>query len=69
MIIKIDGKQLRLQVTIRNKNFGVGSLRSVEAKVLDYNIAVREFDLQSCYYFNFWTNTLGKDMNPFIPQL
>ena len=45
------------------------SPRSVEANVLDCNIVVREFDLQSHYYVYFRTNTLGKDMNPLIPQL
>ena len=36
--------------------------------MLDYNIVVSEFELQLCYYIHFWTNTLGKGMNPFIPS-
>ena len=35
-------------------------------KVLDYGIVVSEFKLQSHYYIHFWTNTLGKGMNPLI---
>ena len=34
------------------------------AKVLDYNIIVSEFKLPSCYYIYFWTNTLGKGIEP-----
>ena len=30
------------------------------ANVLDCDIVVREFELQSCYYVHFRTNTLGK---------
>ena len=30
--------------------------------VLDYNIVVGDFKLQSCYYIHFWTG-----MNPLIP--
>ena len=29
---------------------------------------VSEFELQSRYYIHFQTNTLGKGMNPLIPQ-
>ena len=36
--------------------------------VLDCVIVVREFKLQLCYYIHFQTNTLGKGMNPLIPQ-
>ena len=38
----------------------------VMAKVMDCGIIVRDFKLQSCYYVHLQTNTLGKDMNPFI---
>ena len=38
----------------------------VMAKVLDYGIIVSEFELQSCDYIHFRTNTLGKGMNPLI---
>ena len=43
-----------------------GCLRGVMVKAMDYGIVVSEFELQSCYYVHFWTNTLGKSMNPFI---
>ena len=36
------------------------------AKVLDYSFAVSEFKLQSHKYVQFWTNSLGKGMNPLI---
>ena len=35
-------------------------------KALDYGIVVSKFKLQLHYYVHFRTNTLGKDMNPFI---
>ena len=38
----------------------------VVAKLLDYNIAVSDFELQSFYYIHFRTNTLGKGMNSLI---
>ena len=40
-----------------------GNLRGVMAKVLDCEIVVSEFELQSVYYVHFWTNSFGKDMN------
>ena len=39
------------------------SPRSVVANVLDCEIVVSEFKLQSYYYVLFRTNTLGKNMN------
>ena len=41
-----------------------GYPRGVMVKSLDYGIVVSKFDLQSCYYIHFRTNTLGKCMNP-----
>ena len=37
------------------------------AKMLDYDIIVNEFELQSRYYVHFRTYTLGKGMNSFNP--
>ena len=34
--------------------------------VIDYEIVVSEFELQSRYYVRFWTNIIGKGMNPLI---
>ena len=34
--------------------------------VLDWDIVVNEFELQSRYYVHFSANTLGKGMIPFI---
>ena len=38
------------------------SLHGLMAKTLDYDIIESD-------YVHFWTNTLGKDMNLFIPQI
>ena len=35
-------------------------------KVMDCGIVVSKFELQSCYYVHFRTNTLGKGMNCLI---
>ena len=43
-----------------------GYPRGVMVKVIDFEIVVNEFELQSHYYVHFWTNTLGKGMNPLI---
>ena len=37
-----------------------------EANMIDCDIIVSEFELQSHYYVYFRTNTPGKNMNPFI---
>ena len=36
------------------------------ANILDCDILASEFELKLRYYVQFWTNTLGKGMNPFI---
>ena len=41
--------------------------RGVMVKVLDCGSVVSKFELQSLYYIHFWTNTLGKGMNPIYP--
>ena len=41
-------------------------MRGVIAYVLDCDIEVNEFKLQSCYYVPFQTNTLEKSINPSI---
>ena len=38
----------------------------VLAHKLDCDIAISEFELKSSYSVHFWTNTLGKGMNPLI---
>ena len=38
------------------------------AIVMDCGLVVSEFELQSCYYVHFRTNTFGKGMNFFVPQ-
>ena len=40
--------------------------RSVMVNAMDCGIVVREFVLQSRYYVQFRTNTIGKGMNPLI---
>ena len=37
--------------------------------VLDCDVLVNEFDLQSCYYVHFRTNTFGISINPLIHGL
>ena len=49
--------------------FHMGDLHRVEANVLDCDIGVSEFELQSHYYVHFRTNTLGKGMNLLISPL
>ena len=39
----------------------------VVANVLDSDIVVNEFELQTHYYVHFWTNNLGKDVIYHIP--
>ena len=36
--------------------------------MLDYNITVSEFELQSCYYVHFQTNTIGKGIQSPYPS-
>ena len=38
----------------------------IMAKVSECSLKISEFELKSCYYINFWTNTFGKGMNPHI---
>ena len=40
--------------------------RGVMVNAMGRGIVVSEFELQSLYYVHFWTNTLGKGMNPLI---
>ena len=43
-----------------------GGARGVMVKAMDCEIVVSKFVLQLRYYVLFWTNTLGKGMNPLI---
>ena len=45
----------------------VESPMGVVANMLDSDIIVSEFKLQSCYYVHFQINTVGKGVNPLIP--
>ena len=47
-------------------NPGEGSPRDIMAYMLDCDLEVRGFELQSRYYVLFQTNTLGKGINSFI---
>ena len=40
----------------------------VMVKAMDCGIKVSEFKFQLCHYVHFWTNTLGKGMNPPYPN-
>ena len=46
-----------------------GCPRGVMVKALDCEIVVSKFELQSHYYVDTRTNTLGKGMNPLSSQL
>ena len=39
---------------------------SVAAYVLDCDIIINKFKLQSHYYIHFWTNTFGERYKPFL---
>ena len=43
------------------------SRHGIVANVVDCDIVVSKFKLQSRYYIPFWTNTLAKGMNSLIP--
>ena len=43
-----------------------GGPRGVIVKALDCGIVIIEFELQWSHYVPFWTNNLGKGMNPLI---
>ena len=65
---------LHCDVIVWLENFlstAIGSernLRGVVANVLDCNIVVSEFELQSRYYVHFHTNTITKSMNFLVPS-
>ena len=44
-------------------------LREVVANVLNCDIVVSEFELKSCNYVHFQTNSLEKGINPLTPSL
>ena len=48
---------------------GDESFRGVVANMLDCDIVVSEFELQSRYYVHLRTNTLGKGINLLLPEL
>ena len=45
---------------------GVGKYDGAAANMVDYDIVVSEFKLESCYYVYFSINTLGKCIDPLI---
>ena len=65
-IVKVFFNYCRILISNGNPKGFVSSC-SVVANVLECDIVVREFELQGCYCFHFWTNTIGKGMNPLIP--
>ena len=44
-------------------NKGVGN--GIVVKMLDRDIVMSEFEFWFRYYIHFWTNALGKTLNPF----
>ena len=61
-LITIDSLSLYATLTQIYMFFGGGC----PCGIMDCGIVVSEFKLQLCYYSHFWTNTLGKGMNPLI---
>ena len=57
---------IELYLSSRFPTFLGGSSWGVVDNVLDCNIIIQEFNLQSHYYAHFWTNTFGKGMNSLI---
>ena len=41
---------------------------SVVANMLDCDIVVSKFDVQSRYYVHFWTNTFKQSMSLYLPN-
>ena len=51
------------QHIVFTNRYGGWSPRVIVANVVDCDIVVSVFELQSCYYVHFWCNTLGKGRN------
>ena len=64
MDLKSEFNQDLAQFKQADFNTMVGCPRGVMVKAMHCGIVVREFVLQSRYYFHFRANTLGKGMNP-----
>ena len=69
-INKTDHNTVRADRNIKEKdnrnNNNSGRRKSPRRVMHDSGLEVREFELLSRYYVHFWTNTIGKCMNPFI---
>ena len=52
----------RVHISFLNK----GSPRSVVDNMVDYSLELSKIDFHSHIYIPFWSNTLGKIMNPII---
>ena len=61
-----EGTVRIIENQIGNPSSKAGCPNRVVVKTMDCRIIVREFEFQLCYYIHFWTNTLGKGMNPLI---
>ena len=48
---------------------GGGTPHGIVANMLGYDVIASEFKPQSCYFLHFWTNILGKGINPLLSQL
>ena len=66
---KIIGILIIVFTCDRTQSMNRDSPSGVVANILDCDITVNEFELQSCYCIHFWTNTYGKYMNPFSLHL
>ena len=57
---------LKLKEMFWNSCLWEGVLVVSTVKAMDYGIVESEFEIQSCYYVHFRTNTHGKFKNPII---
>ena len=59
-------KNVNNLLTVSEKKSAEQESLDLMSKVQDCSLDVNEFKLQWHYYVHFWTNTLGKGMNPLI---
>ena len=65
-LLKQFKRRYREMFEISQYAIGRRGRRGVMVKSMDFGIVVFEFEIQSCYYVHFQTNTHGKGMNPLI---
>ena len=59
----------QMSIAVMLNNQYQGTYCGIMDKVLNYGLEVNKFELQLLYCIHFWTITLEKGMNPFIPSV